>query len=217
MLSMLFLQTGTSETPTKELRYKISLPRFSHFREVSINTSLLFTHLICCSSKRSWFGLQQSTATVVVVTMKHRTSRSWREWGRKTAEYRPCISWKQTGLFKKLVGGIPWEAALKGRGAQESWQGFNSSTLQAQVQSIPILRKTCKKKERGGGHLSKEVLNKAPKEEFRNTAQACRDGVRKAKAQLELRLQRASRATNTVLVLCNSQNTDQGKCGPMSE
>lgn len=34
-------------------------------------------------------------------------------------------------LFSKLRGGIPWDAALNGKGAQESWQFFKGSILQA--------------------------------------------------------------------------------------
>lgn len=48
-------------------------------------------------------------------------------------------------LFRKLVGWIPWEAALKGKGAHESWQVFKDSILTAQEQSIPMLRKTSRR------------------------------------------------------------------------
>lgn len=53
------------------------------------------------------------------------------------------------------------------------------------------------------------MLNKAPKEEFRNIARLVEMVLGKPKLA---RLQGTSRATNTVLLLCNSQKTEQGKC-----
>ena len=41
------------------------------------------------------------------------------------------------GLFKKLVGGILYESALKGKGALESWQVFKDNLLQAQETGLP--------------------------------------------------------------------------------
>lgn len=35
-------------------------------------------------------------------------------------------------LFRDLVGGIPWEAPLKGKGVRERWQTSKGSFLQAQ-------------------------------------------------------------------------------------
>lgn len=92
------------------------------------------------------------------------------------------------GLSRELSGRIPWEASLKGKGAQETGKSLRTSS------STPTLKKTsrhirrlawltwelvmelqCKKAAYGGG---------------RNIAQECRDGVGKAKAQLELILAR---------------------------
>lgn len=43
------------------------------------------------------------------------------------------LDFRQAGfsLFSKLGGEIPWGAALRGKGAQESWQFFKDSVLQA--------------------------------------------------------------------------------------
>lgn len=44
--------------------------------------------------------------------------------------------------FQKLLGGIPWGAALKRKGAQESWQVFEVRIFQAREWDTPILRET---------------------------------------------------------------------------
>lgn len=164
MLSMLFLQTETSETPTKELRYKIRLLRSSHLRKHSISTLLSFTHLICCSPKRSWLGLQQSTATVVVVTMKHWSSRPWREW-RRAAKYRPWISWKQTLAYPRSQ-----QVESPDKQLWRAEELRKAGRALAAAPSMPILRKTSrqkkKKSEWGWCCLSEEVLHKAPKQEL---------------------------------------------------
>ena len=41
------------------------------------------------------------------------------------------------GLFKDLLGGIPWVRALEGRGVQNSWLIFKHHFLQAQDRCIP--------------------------------------------------------------------------------
>lgn len=39
---------------------------------------------------------------------------------------------RHSDLFRELVGSIPWEAALKGKGAQEIWQQvFKDNLLQS--------------------------------------------------------------------------------------
>jgi len=40
------------------------------------------------------------------------------------------------GLFKELLGGIPWVRALEGRGVQEVWSLFNHHFLHARDQCI---------------------------------------------------------------------------------
>jgi len=46
------------------------------------------------------------------------------------------------GLLRDLFGRIPWDKALEGRGAQESWSVFKDHLLQAQEQCIPAKRKS---------------------------------------------------------------------------
>ena len=46
------------------------------------------------------------------------------------------------GLFRDLLGGVPWDTALEGRGAQESWLIFK--LLQAQKRCIPTKRQSGK-------------------------------------------------------------------------
>jgi len=41
------------------------------------------------------------------------------------------------GLFRDLLGRVPWDKALEGRGAQERWLIFKDHLLQAQQQCIP--------------------------------------------------------------------------------
>jgi len=108
------------------------------------------------------------------------------------------------GLFKELLGGIPWARALEGRGLQESWLLFKRHFLHAQKRCIPL-----RKKSSTGGRrpvwLHKELLaeikwkrkahemwkeGQATWEEYRNVVRACRDATRKAKADLELKLAR---------------------------
>ncbi|GAB0207575.1 mitochondrial enolase superfamily member 1 [Grus japonensis] len=108
------------------------------------------------------------------------------------------------GLFRDLLGRIPWDKALEGRGAQDSWLIFRGHLLQAQEQCIPTKRKSGKSTKRPPW-MNKEVLGKVKQkkegyrgwkqgqvawEEYRETVQAARDQVRKAKAQTELNLAR---------------------------
>ena len=41
------------------------------------------------------------------------------------------------GLFRDLLGRVPWDKALEGRGAQESWLIFKDHLFQSQEQCIP--------------------------------------------------------------------------------
>jgi len=61
------------------------------------------------------------------------------------------------GLFKELLGGIPWDRALKGRGVQECWSRFKCHFLHAQEQCIPLRKKTSKRGKRPAW-LNKELL-----------------------------------------------------------
>ncbi|GAB0204032.1 polycomb group RING finger protein 3-like [Grus japonensis] len=52
------------------------------------------------------------------------------------------------GLFRDLLGRIPWDKALEGRGAQDSWLVFKNHLLQAQERCIPTKRKSSKNTKR---------------------------------------------------------------------
>jgi len=108
-------------------------------------------------------------------------------------------------LFKEIVRRTPWETVLRDRGTEQSWQVFKYVFQGAQELSIP----KCKKSGREGkkpAWLRQEMLVKLRKkrelhsqwkqglaswEEYREAARLYKDGVRKAKAQLELNLARA--------------------------
>jgi len=61
------------------------------------------------------------------------------------------------GLFKDLLGGIPWVSALEGRGVQESWSLFKNHFLHAQDRCIPLSKKSSKEGRRPVW-MSKELL-----------------------------------------------------------
>jgi len=58
----------------------------------------------------------------------------------KTLDFRRA----NFGLFKELLGGIPWARALKGRGVQECWSLFKRHFLHAQERCIPLRKKSSK-------------------------------------------------------------------------
>ncbi|GAB0209035.1 mitochondrial enolase superfamily member 1 [Grus japonensis] len=108
------------------------------------------------------------------------------------------------GLFRDLLGRIPWDRALEGRGAQDSWLIFKGHLLQAQERCISTKRKSSKNTKRPP-QMDKELLGKVKQrkeafrgwkqgqvawEEYRETVRAVRDQVRKAKALTELNLAR---------------------------
>ncbi|GAB0185492.1 hypothetical protein GRJ2_001014500 [Grus japonensis] len=108
------------------------------------------------------------------------------------------------GLFRDLLARIPWEKALEGRGAQDSWLIFKGHLLQAQERCIPTKRKSSKNTKRPPW-MNKELLGKVKQkkvayrgwkqgqvawEEYRETVRAARDQVRKAKALTEINLAR---------------------------
>ncbi|GAB0189924.1 protein inscuteable [Grus japonensis] len=63
------------------------------------------------------------------------------------------------GLFTHLLGRVPWDKALEGRGAQESWLVFKDHLLQAQEQCISAKRKSGKNTKRPPW-MNKELLDK---------------------------------------------------------
>ncbi|GAB0206807.1 hypothetical protein GRJ2_003146300 [Grus japonensis] len=108
------------------------------------------------------------------------------------------------GLFGDLLGRMPSDKALEKRGAQDSWLVFKGHLLRAQERCIPTRRKSGKNTKKPPW-MNKEVLGKVKHkkeayrgwkqgqvawEEYRETVQAARDQVRKAKALRELNLAR---------------------------
>ncbi|GAB0183945.1 mitochondrial enolase superfamily member 1 [Grus japonensis] len=111
---------------------------------------------------------------------------------------------EQTGLFRDLLGRIPWDKALEGKGAQDSWLILKLHLLQAQERCIPTKRKSSKSTKRPPW-MNKELLGKVKQkkeayrgwkqgqvawEEYRETVRAAREQVRKAKALTEISLAR---------------------------
>nr|XP_048691935.1 uncharacterized protein LOC125630279 [Caretta caretta] len=106
--------------------------------------------------------------------------------------------------LRELMGRIPWENNMRGKGVQESWLYFKESLLRLQGQTIPMCRKNSKYGRRPAW-LNSEILadlkhkkeaykkwktGQMTKEEYKNIAQACRSEIRKAKSHLELQLAR---------------------------
>jgi len=107
-------------------------------------------------------------------------------------------------FFKALVSKTPWEIVLRDRGAEQSWQFCKDAFHRAQELSIP----GCKKSGKKGNRLawlcrdllvklkSKRELHSQWKQgqisckEYKDAVQLCTEGVRRAKAQLELNLAR---------------------------
>ncbi|KFQ22176.1 hypothetical protein N332_09245, partial [Mesitornis unicolor] len=113
----------------------------------------------------------------------------------------PLDFWRADfGLFRDLVGRIPWEAVLKGQGVQEGWALFKKELLKAQEQAVPVCQKTSCWGRRPAW-LNRELWlelrkegrvydlwkkEQASQEEYRATVRLCREKIRKAKTQLEL-------------------------------
>ena len=91
------------------------------------------------------------------------------------------------GLFRYLLGRVPWDKALEGRGVQEDWLIFKEHHLQAKEQFIQTSRKSSKVA-RWPAWIEEQLLPKLkPKkevyrrqkqrqvtwEEYRDSVQAC--------------------------------------------
>jgi len=70
----------------------------------------------------------------------------------KTLDFRRA----NFGLFKELLGGIPWVRALEGRKVQENWLLFKHHFFHAEDQYIPLSKKSSKRGRRPAW-ISKEV------------------------------------------------------------
>jgi len=106
------------------------------------------------------------------------------------------------GLLRTLVERVPWERVLKSKGVQKGWTFLKEEVLKAQQQAVPMCCKTNQwgrqpawlnrvlffglRKKRRVYHLCKK--GQVTQEEYKGLAGPCREEIRKAKAQLELRL-----------------------------
>lgn len=115
-------------------------------------------------------------------------------WGGRRAQNKISILEFRREVFtlQALLGRIPWEMALKGKGVWESWLLYRNYLLQAQEWSILMSRKSSKGG-RSPAWIRKELLIKlrqATWEESRDTSRVCKDEVKKTKAHLEFNLVR---------------------------
>ncbi|KFQ59414.1 hypothetical protein N334_04442, partial [Pelecanus crispus] len=107
-------------------------------------------------------------------------------------------------LFKELLRRTAWETVLRDKGMEQSSQIFKDTFHRVQDLSVPKCKKSGREGKRSAW-LSQDLLVKLKSkrelhrqwkqrqvswEEYREAAQLCREGVRKAKAQLELNLAR---------------------------
>jgi len=126
------------------------------------------------------------------------------------------------GLFRMLVEGVHWERVLKGKGVQEGWTFFKEEVLKAQEQAVSMCHKT-NQWGRRQAWLNREILlglrknrrvyhlwkkGQVTQEEYRGLARSCREEIRKAKAQLELRLATVIRDKKNVFT--NTLTTKKG-------
>ncbi|KFQ26467.1 hypothetical protein N332_01936, partial [Mesitornis unicolor] len=115
--------------------------------------------------------------------------------------------WADFGLFRDLVGRVPWEAVLKDKGVQEGWSPFKKDLLKVKEQAVPVCWKTSRRGRRPAW-LNRELWlelrkkkrvydlwkkGQASQEEYRATVRLCREKIRRAKAQLELNLASAAK------------------------
>ncbi|GAB0178660.1 hypothetical protein GRJ2_000331300 [Grus japonensis] len=102
------------------------------------------------------------------------------------------------GLFRDLLGRTPWDKALEGRGAQDSWLIFKGHLLQApNKEEVRQKGQGVCMDERGTPGQSQTKKRSLQRVEGRagslgeiQTVQAAREQVRKAKALIELNLAR---------------------------
>ncbi|KFQ59950.1 hypothetical protein N334_02077, partial [Pelecanus crispus] len=110
-------------------------------------------------------------------------------------------------LFKELVRSTRWETVLRDGGTEQSWKIFKEAFHRVQELSVPRCKKSGKEGKRPAW-LSRDLLVKLKSkrelhrqwkqgqvswEEYREAARLCREGVRKAKARLELNLAREAK------------------------
>ena len=105
-------------------------------------------------------------------------------------------------LFRRLVGGVPWDSVLKSKGVQDGWSLFKKEILKAQEQADPLSSKMSQR-ERRSAWMSKELFLRLQEEnriyllwkkgrptrkEYKEVVKMCREKIRKAKAKHELNM-----------------------------
>ena len=105
-------------------------------------------------------------------------------------------------LFRTLVGRVPWDLVLKGKGVQEGWTLLKKEVLKLQKQAIPLCLKMSWQVRRPAW-MSKELFlslqekmriyllwqkEQATWGEYKEVVSMYREKIRKAKVQLELNL-----------------------------
>ncbi|GAB0180024.1 hypothetical protein GRJ2_000467700 [Grus japonensis] len=123
---------------------------------------------------------------------------------RKTATKTSTLDMRRADfrLLRELVSQVPWETALEGIGVHQCWSLFKGHLLRAQEQVIPKCRKSSRQGRRPAW-LNRDLLlelrwkkkvyacwkqGQAMWEDYRDAARLCREKIRAAKAQLELKL-----------------------------
>ena len=105
-------------------------------------------------------------------------------------------------LFRRLVGRVPWGSVLESKGVQDGWLLFKKEVLKAQEQAVPLSRKMSRCGRRPAW-MNRELFlrlqekkriyllwkkGRATQKEYKEVVKMCREKIRKAKAQLELKL-----------------------------
>ncbi|CAM4534308.1 unnamed protein product [Caretta caretta] len=126
--------------------------------------------------------------------------------GRKESSRIQTLDFRKADFdsLRELMGKIPWENNMRGKGVQERWLYFKESLLRSQGQTIPMCRKNSKYGRRPAW-LNSEILadlkykkeaykkwkiGQMTRDEYKNIARARRSEIRKAKSNLELQLAR---------------------------
>ncbi|CAM5145543.1 unnamed protein product [Natator depressus] len=126
--------------------------------------------------------------------------------GRKESSRIQTLDFRKADFdsLRELMGKIPWENNMRGKGVQEGWLYFKESLLRLQGQTILMCRKNSKYGRRPAW-LNSEILaalkykkeaykkwkiGQMTRDEYKNIARACRSKIRKAKSHLELQLAR---------------------------
>ncbi|GAB0203837.1 hypothetical protein GRJ2_002849300 [Grus japonensis] len=122
------------------------------------------------------------------------------------------------GLFRDLLGRTPWDKALEGRGAQDSWLIFKGDLLQAWEPCIPTKGKSSKSTRRPPW-MNKELLGKVKqkKEAYRGWKQGqvawekYRETVRAARDQPPHYQNLASQTQHTLIEISLARNVKDNK------